>query len=280
METLNLKLLGRSGCHIEIHTDNDYYFVRKSSKNSTYNQRLILQAEKQKAFTNYSLFFAPKVLSITADQGNVYFDMEYIAGEKYSEYFVRNTKQEIDSFLANIISYITNNFEKSEIKKPDNNIFINKANSLKQELKGSDLEVEKLLNKLIDKIPDTPIPHGDCHGDLTFSNMIFSEKKIYFVDFLDSFFNSPLIDIVKLRQDTCFYWTLMVVDELEPYKKNKMLQIMKYIDEHLLHAFSGYSYFQPWYNYLQCFNLMRILPYINAKQEQELVIKALNTIKL
>lgn len=277
---VNLKLTGRSGCDLEIIEKSNEFLVRKTSKKTTYNQRLILQAKKQKAFINDSFFLAPKVFSIIDDETTSFFDMEYVAGEKYSDYLVRISKQELDRFIDSIISYIDNNLANSIIKKADQDIFINKALALKKELGDSNKQINILLDQLIKKTPFTPVPHGGCHGDLTFSNMIFSGEKVYFIDFLDSFFDSPLIDIVKLRQDTCFYWTLLIDTELEAYKKSKMLQIMKYFDGRLYQVFEKHNYFLPWYNYLQCFNLLRILPYINHKHENELVINALNTIKL
>lgn len=280
MKTHNLKLSGRSGCNLDIVAKDTGFIVRKFSKDVSYNQRLILQAQKQQTFIQSSVFYSPKILRIAEDADIAFFDMQYVAGEKYSEYFVHITKQEIDVFITNIISYISNNLANSEIKIPDKSIFIKKSNSLKKVLKDSSMFVHSMLNQLIEKIPETPVPIGECHGDLTFSNMIFSGKKVYLVDFLDSFFNSPLIDMVKLRQDTCYFWTLMIDDELETYKRNKMLQIMSYIDEQLFKAFATYDFFKPWYNYLQCFNLLRILPYVNEEKEKELVLNALKTIKL
>lgn len=279
MEHVNFKLSGRSGCNLDLIAEHNSFIVRKYSKNSGYNQRLVLQAEKQKGFREFGIFRAPDIIQIINDE-LVYFDMKYVAGEKYSEYFGRITKQELDGFISNIIDYLNNNISNSEITIPDNTIFIKKVNSLQQELGSGNAEVNNLLNKLIKNIPETPIPHGNCHGDLTFSNMIFSGGRIYLIDFLDSFFNSPMIDIVKLRQDTSFFWTLLIDNELELFKRNKMRQIMGYIDTQLIKAFSSYSFFNPWYNYLQSFNLLRILPYIKVQQERELVSKALKTIQL
>ncbi len=279
MKSYDLKLTGRSGCELEIVSTKNTFVVRKNSKNHDYNQRLILQAQKQASFELSSIFHAPKVFQIHEKEGNTFFEMEYIPGEKYSEYFSRISKQEIDHVISKLIEFIQHNLSKSSIRLPDHLIFTEKAKILQQQLAGEPI-LNHVLHQLIAKIPDSDLPMGYCHGDLTFSNMIFSGAKVYFVDFLDSFINSPLIDIVKLRQDTCFYWTVMIDAELEVYKKNRMFQIMKYCDEKIYCAFSENTYFQKWYNYLQAFNLLRIVPYIEAEQEKKLVINALNTIKL
>ncbi len=54
------------------------------------------------------------------------------------------------------------------------------------------------------------MPVGICHGDLTFSNMLFNGNNYYLIDFLDSFVESPLLDIVKLRQDSAYLWSQLM----------------------------------------------------------------------
>ena len=46
------------------------------------------------------------------------------------------------------------------------------------------------------------IPLGPCHGDLTTSNVLFAHDSsaIALVDFLDSFLESPLVDLAKLAR--------------------------------------------------------------------------------
>lgn len=264
---------------MEVLQSNNSTLVRKSAVNHNYNHRLILQAQKQTSFECNSIFHTPKVVQIKEEDGNAFFEMEYIPGEKYSDYFSRTGAQEIDHIISKLIEFVQINLAKASILFPDHTIFTEKARILKQQL-GNDHILNQLLDLLIEKIPDADLPVSYCHGDLTFSNMIFSEGEIYLVDFLDSFVNSPLIDIVKLRQDTCFYWTLLIDSGIEEHKKNRMLQIMKYFDDKICAAFSKNPHHQKWYNYLQAFNLIRILPYVKAEAEKKLIMNALNTISL
>ena len=55
---------------------------------------------------------------------------------------------------------------------------------------------------------DITVSVGFCHGDLTFSNLLVNAKsrRIALFDFLDSFVESPLQDLAKLRQDTAYFW--------------------------------------------------------------------------
>jgi hypothetical protein len=80
----------------------------------------------------------------------------------------------------------------------------------------------------------TDIPVGACHGDLTLSNILVAPHddvgpnlcrgerspvdhaledanegpSLILIDFLDSFVESPLADLAKLKQDLCYCWTL------------------------------------------------------------------------
>ena len=61
---------------------------------------------------------------------------------------------------------------------------------------------EMVFDYLNNNIPNLNIYKNVCHGDLTLSNLIFKNNEIYCIDFLDSFIDSPIIDLVKLKQDS------------------------------------------------------------------------------
>ena len=49
---------------------------------------------------------------------------------------------------------------------------------------------------------------GPCHGDLTLSNIILNPaERLVLVDYLDTFFESPLQDVAKLNQDLLLGWS-------------------------------------------------------------------------
>ena len=63
----------------------------------------------------------------------------------------------------------------------------------------SDEDTKELFEsslQIFDKIECIKIPIGICHGDLTFSNILFNGNNYYLIDFLDSFIEYPLMDIV------------------------------------------------------------------------------------
>ena len=73
---------GLSGCKLELIGSNT---LRKHSSSPSYNKRLGLQVKKQELFSNqvFRNVETPKVLR----KEDSYFDMEYVTGRSFDEYF-------------------------------------------------------------------------------------------------------------------------------------------------------------------------------------------------
>jgi len=279
-----LLLEGRSGCGIEFISKQGQVQLRKYAKDIHYNERLIKQKDKQESFLISqhlpANFYAPKVSAYCegTKKALAWFDMQYIFGEKYSAFFARVPISKIDAIIKLFIDYFTRSFRASRQQQLSSNVFIQKINQVKAVCRPeiiNDNVVKAAFHFLENEIPDVPVPLNDCHGDFTFSNMIFSDEKIYLVDFLDSFVDSPLIDLVKLRQDTRLHWTIHIDNSIQPHKKIKLLQILKYFDDKLLNFLYKHEELIPWYQYLEKLNLVRILPYLKLNEDMEFVMRAL-----
>ena len=81
------------------------------------------------------------------------------------------------------------------------------------------------------------LPIGICHGDLTLSNILCGQNQLIFIDWLDSFIDTPLIDIAKLRQDTRFYWSLLLYTQ--PYNKCRIISILEHLDQQIVKRFDN-----------------------------------------
>ncbi|MBT0858600.1 phosphotransferase, partial [Campylobacter coli] len=114
-----------------------------------------------------------------------------------------------------------------------NQIFF-KSNKLKQ---YTSYITDILCNQLylFDKYP---FPIGYCHGDLTFSNILFQNQNIVLIDFLDNFIETPLQDVVKLRQDTRHKWSLKMTHA--NYDEIKIRIILSYLDCYIHKYFLKY----------------------------------------
>ena len=112
------------------------------------------------------------------------------------------------------------------------------------------------------------LPIGVCHGDLTLSNILFSSNKYYLIDFLDSFIETPIQDIVKLRQDTSLFWSLQMYDRA--YDKIRIETVFDYIDAAINDHFSSTcECYNNSYNYIQLINILRIVPYAKSQSVAE-----------
>ena len=224
--------------------------VTKSSFND--DKRLVISATKQKKFKS-NFFKKPKVYQIESDS----FQMEYIKGESFSQFFNTATKRDLDFLIKKIDGYLKENII-GNVDIPIS-VFKNKLKSLPN---GEDL-LHIFGNKEF-----INVHVGLSHGDLTFSNMIFAEET-YLIDFLDSYLESPTIDIVKLRQDTDLFWSLNMIDENVDLTKIKLC--LNYID-----SWIESNYKIEDYNILQIINLVRIYPYTSDNKIKTWLEKNIN----
>lgn len=280
-----LKILGRSGCSVEVINHGSQFLVRKTSTKLGYNPRIKNQYEKQIQFFNDQLIPSiktPKVVSsgYETQNGMFYFEMQYIAGESYREYFLNSTISDLKRVIELVIAFVLTEVENSKIEYIPKETITKKVGAIKLELNPTVNYpiLQQYLEILENEIPLTPLPIGNCHGDLTLSNIIFTKKNLFFLDFLDSFINTPLIDVVKIRQDTKFLWSLMLESNIPTYQRNKVLQALRYFDHELEKCFKGKDYYQEWYYYLEIFNLLRIMPYLHKQNEIEFIVNCLKKV--
>lgn len=119
---------------------------------------------------------------------------------------------------------------------------------------------------------DVVIPIGFCHGDLNFSNILVhrEEKKLYVIDFLDSFVESPLQDLAALRQDTTFGWFALKLG-VRNEDTVRTRQFMSFLEGEICKKFRS----EKWFAFVDIFllwKLVRILPYLDIKTSTASVI--------
>jgi len=269
-------LEGRSGCVLELNMVEGRPVVTKYAKDEAYNARLVKQANKQAdfAYPNSAQFAAPAVLSRQFENMAVLhsFQMEYQYGLKYSDYVERISIPEIDTLAQQFIQYFEHYRAQYTPTPVPKDVLDDKVASVARALAKNELLDKELARRTMSFLrsqrPEMPLEQGPCHGDFTLSNMIFQPTgKVFLIDFLDSFVESPLIDLVKLRQDTEMHWSLMIEGELPRYRRNKIQQVLYYLDQKLVQYCTQVPSFEAWYLYFQVFNLVRILPYVHTPHE-------------
>ena len=153
----------------------------------------IIPAEGNKQMNDKCLtdsIYNPFISEIKANENECYILMDYIYANNFIDYFEKASPQDINHFIDNFIQYIHNEIDKCEIKKISKNVYINKFNSVvknceKNELLKGNMRVKSILKDCENVFTNLPeeieLPVGICHGDLTFSNILFASNKFYFI---------------------------------------------------------------------------------------------------
>ena len=101
------------------------------------------------------------------------------------------------------------------------------------------------------------------------------KNKVGLIDFLDSFLESPIVDIVKMRQDTKFHWTSRRCQK--PHDRIKVLLLGTRIDEWIDASFAEWIHTHC-FNVVEKINYLRIAPYVRSSEDHEYLLGALNKI--
>jgi len=259
-----MKIRGHSNFDVILNrTNKGNFFVRKSRRNKSENQRLKNQYTKQKVFSyDSNLIITPKIINTGIKNDVFYFDMEYFDCLSFGELFEKRNYKTINGVFNIILNFIEENISLSK-EKDITSILKEKYQSVKTNIKhiNNNLDFET-IDIIFDGAENIKVPIGSSHGDLTFSNILF-DNKIIFIDFLDSFIESPLNDIVKLRQDTLYKWSIDLLTEKRDITKLKL--IFDELDKIIINKFAKYEFYKNHYDLFQLLNFLRILQYSKDK---------------
>ena len=244
---------GLSGCSLELINDR---VLRKYSPTTDYNSRLSSQADKQVVFGNriYKNIDAPKVYDIREN----YFDMEYIAGKSFDEFFSIASVNDIEFVVSTLFDYFDTLISTARNIDATKQI-LHKLDSLKE--KSSYPKYIEFLRKYVED-NRMIVPHTFCHGDLTFANIIFHKNRLFFIDFLDCYVDTFLSDLVKLKQDLHYLWAVRNQDVYTA----RIHQIYEYIWDKLEVRYADYM--TKSFHILYVINALRIEPYLTSDSQR------------
>ena len=274
---MELKVKGHSGCMIDIVNENNNLRIHKWTRDVKYIDRLEKQAFKQQEAykTEYQHIRIPQIFQVEKDNQHVLIDMEYVYSRNFIEYFESAGFEQIDYFIQALIYFLEKELKSSPVQSVPTSLTIEKYNDVEKKVNANplfanDVEIQRLLTlsryqfEVFAKIPTVNLPMGVCHGDLTFSNILFNGNNYYLIDFLDSFIESPLLDIVKIRQDSAHLWSQLMYTN--PYDKLRLKIVCERIDREINAYCERYAWYRDYYRIYQLLNLLRILQY--AKEEK------------
>lgn len=253
---------GHSGCKILLIEDDDgSVFVRKISKDKEYNGRLKVQCEKQAGFKGNFISSSRVLNSGVNENGLFYFDMEYVQGITLAEYIktmeIGKVRSLVESLANNLVPAEQPALSVEE-KQAVSDIFKNKLSSLRNILSAENNDIIARSLCLLEAHDWSRLTPSHCHGDMTLENIIIKNDKIYFIDFLDSFYDSWFLDIATLLQDVQVMWSYRFQENVS---MNTILRLIVFRDLLLdeIRKINPDYILEIYYALLQ--KLIRIYPY-------------------
>ena len=270
---MDIEVKGHSGCQIDIVRENDDLFVYKSTTDPKYFSRLQLQAQKQQDAATVELqhIRIPQIVNVHRDERSVVVKMEYVYSKNFVGYFEYAGFEQIAYFTKALKLFLDYEVKHSSLQTVKADILKLKFADVSEKTKSNKvlkddtevLDILKEAEKIFTSSIDMELPIGKCHGDLTFSNILFNGNNYYLIDFLDSFIESPLLDIVKIRQDSAYQWSqLMFTGE---YDRLRLKIVADKIDSDIVKYASQFEWYQ-YYTVLQLMNFLRVLQYAHEKE--------------
>jgi hypothetical protein len=197
--------------------------------------------------------------------------MEYVPGLSFYDFFSSASKENIDFVIETLFGYF--DYLSSRFRMVDvTNQVLSKIQTLKENSSHKNY-IDYLENSIQEN--RVIVPNTFCHGDLTFSNILFHPNRLFFIDFLDCYVDSFLCDLVKIKQDLHYLWSLKV----QNLSSVRIIQTYRYIWEKLE---SRYEYFihSSSFDVLDTINILRIEPYLTNSHQGIILDNILSSTKL
>lgn len=248
-------------------------FIRKKSASPGYNERLKKQWMKQKLFSAEALK-TPAVLGAGYEDDLFYFDMEYVSARTMAEYVDSLELDDILAFLDLLFQNLP--LERGTRDPAARELFAHKISALADNLPDTGDIVLKAVQRLRD-FDFSRVPRSWCCGDLTLENILVTENKnIYLIDFLDSFYNSWMIDVAKLFQDVEFQWSFRKLPK-NIHRELKLLIAREVLLKKVLDKTQSVHVLFTIYH-IVLLNTLRILPYTRDDETRRYLNRTLAAI--
>lgn len=272
---MKLEIKGHSGCQIDVVREEDVLYIYKTTHDAGYLDRLEQQGRKQQNAANVNMqhIRVPRVLDIRRDVDSVTLKMEYVYSKNFVGYFEYAGFEQISYFIRALCLYLDYEIKHSTLQTIDSKVLKDKYEDVQQKILQNallckDAEIIDLLQfaaNRFNNVKEMALPIGVCHGDLTFSNILFNGNNYYLIDFLDSFVESPLLDIVKIRQDSAFLWSQLMYSG--QYDEIRLKIVASKIDDEIVRYANQFE----WYQHYQIFQLMNFLRVLQYAHEENVI---------
>ncbi|TDE21618.1 phosphotransferase [Vibrio owensii] len=203
-----------SGATLQVLKDANEYYVKKTMHTAIdKNHKAILKQHRFKSLKTptYEVIAIP-VVDVTLETQSLTVLMPYIEGVGGEQVAYKGSKTVAKNLRTALDFYLINSFSSSE----DSIYPIKEVHAKIEEIATKLNERWYLFPNLKEQIrifkdyckDDLNLPIGECHGDLTLSNLkITEENQLALFDFLSCEINSPIQDAAKIIQDFEYGWS-------------------------------------------------------------------------
>lgn len=285
----SIRIKGHSGCLVSVVSEGASLWVDKSTSSPEYAGRLRLQIHKMKQARNANALNSIRIPGVASEHdtadGGYRARMEYLPFLDCLDFYSTASIDGVEALAGHLIAYLESNLAECSFKPVTANFFLRKLESIEDQLAFSPHAATygglfDVIRRSLREIHGLSLPIGPNHGDLTLSNVMVASdaSRVGLFDFLDSYLESPLVDIAKLRQDTHFGWSSLISEK--PADRVRLEQIMRHTDKMIVNHFRDYEWFRLGGDIIQAINLLRIAPYAKTEAVHRFVIDAVGSLEL
>lgn len=282
-----ISIRGHSGTTVRVEETSQGAVVVKASDRSG-SDRLRAQISKQRRAredNNLSFVRIPRILAERDEPSGYAVTMEYIYFQNPVDHLNGVSVAGVRRLGEMLIRLVGSELQQSPLTTVSSEVFHQKLDEIARRLSAG-LHYHDYaphiarLHGWLAETGSLSLPVGRCHGDLTMSNVLISPgtDKLALVDFLDSFVESPLVDLAKIRQDTRFRWTALMADQM--IDRVRYGQIMTQLDRVIDDAFSTHRWYADQGEAMIVLTLLRIAPYATRADVHEFLLSALATTRM
>ena len=224
--TLCSRLLGYSGCVLEVHRQDSRTWVRKRSPDLTFNAKFQWEIRKIERLNGLGaeskLFAAPEIISTGTEDEIAFYDMEYVVGQTLEFRIdsmdakeLRSTARllnEIHAFFASQTPLENPPAELSEwrylVSKLEETLSFLEGNAVPLPAESGLVSTyRERLEELSGRSFDWRSKPTFCHGDLALDNVLVTRQgRIYLLDPLFNAFETVAWDRAKVLQSSLLQW--------------------------------------------------------------------------
>ncbi|PMG05813.1 hypothetical protein BCV00_12195 [Vibrio breoganii] len=268
MDKLNKKIqeASHSGAKLCLERHDGKFVVTKRVYDSI--ERAEKSIKKQSEFNEmrtgaYKICSIP-VSTVTRESDYLEFTMPFVDGIGGDVITHKGNKAVADSLRVTLNGYLLNALSRGKEEIVPGEIFAKKLVDIKANYaERSPVVLEAIESALQLSKQELIFPIGYCHGDLTLSNIkVTLDNKLFLFDFLDGFIETPLQDLVKLKQDFDYGWSFRH-ENPNLALKGRMFCESAYPD--MITTIS--RLYKKEVELLELVNLLRIAPYIKSSDK-------------